>query len=309
MKSKTTLTAIILVLSFVLIVFYIVQAGISLSSEQRSVLTLLIKIYLGASIYCIISSEITGNYSQVDRLWSTIPIVYAWVASNCDDFGWRSVIAAVLITLWGIRLSYNFALKGGFSWLPWKGEEDYRWAYLRKDSILSNIWVWRLFNVFFISLYQMGLILYFTLPVVLTVGNSGRAFNIIDGIAIAGFLFFLGIETLADIQQFKFQKEKYRRIESGEELGSVYGRGFIRSGLWAYMRHPNYMGEQMIWAMVYLLGVAASGLWINWTIGGFILLVLLFWGSSDFSEKISSGKYPEYKNYQSEVGRFFPRIF
>jgi steroid 5-alpha reductase family enzyme len=36
------------------------------------------------------------------------------------------------------------------------------------------------------------------------------------------------------------------------------------------------------------------------------LLVLLFKGSSDFSESITEEKYPEYIKYQKRVGRFLP---
>lgn len=39
-----------------------------------------------------------------------------------------------------------------------------------------------------------------------------------------------------------------------------------------------------------------------------MLLCLLFVGSSDFSEKISAGKYPAYRDYQQRVGRFLPRL-
>jgi len=34
--------------------------------------------------------------------------------------------------------------------------------------------------------------------------------------------------------------------------------------------------------------------------------LVLFQGSSDFSEEISSGKYPGYKDYQKKVSRFIP---
>jgi len=34
--------------------------------------------------------------------------------------------------------------------------------------------------------------------------------------------------------------------------------------------------------------------------------VILFKGSSDFSEDISAAKYPEYKEYQKRVPRFIP---
>jgi steroid 5-alpha reductase family enzyme len=36
------------------------------------------------------------------------------------------------------------------------------------------------------------------------------------------------------------------------------------------------------------------------------LLIILFKGSSDFSEDISAGKYPEYSEYQRRVPRFIP---
>ena len=153
----------------------------------------------------------------------------------------------------------------------------------------------------------MALILYFTLPSVLTI-NSDMPISIVDVLIILGFVFFLAIETMADIQQFRFQKEKHRRINSGGDLEG-YAHGFVRTGLWAYMRHPNYMAEQSIWLMVYLAGAAATGDWFNWTIGGFILLVFLFRGSSDFSEKISASKYPAYEDYQKNVGRFLPKLF
>jgi steroid 5-alpha reductase family enzyme len=58
--------------------------------------------------------------------------------------------------------------------------------------------------------------------------------------------------------------------------------------------------------MFYGFSIAASGQWLNWSITGCFLLIALFLGSSNFSEWISSEKYPEYKKYQKEVSRFVP---
>jgi steroid 5-alpha reductase family enzyme len=55
--------------------------------------------------------------------------------------------------------------------------------------------------------------------------------------------------------------------------------------------------------------VVATGQWFNWSIGGAILLLLLFRGSADFSEEISASKYPKYLEYQENVPRFIPNIF
>ena len=298
----------ILLLSFLAVIVYLWNTPIDLDEEQGYVISVLFKIYLIASISSILISEISGNYSQVDKLWSVLPIIYSWVVSYYDGFEYRTLICAVLITLWGLRLSYNFAKKGGYSWIPWKGEEDYRWDILKKRTALGNRYLWSLFNIFFISFYQLGLILYFTIPVVLCMNTGDDPWNWIDILALSLFIIFFIIEAIADKQQFEFQTEKYKLIHSGQELSGVYKKGFIDSGLWGIVRHPNYLGEQMMWFAIYLFGVAATGEWINWTIGGILLLILLFRGSSDFSESISSEKYPDYKDYIRSVGRFFPKL-
>jgi steroid 5-alpha reductase family enzyme len=95
-------------------------------------------------------------------------------------------------------------------------------------------------------------------------------------------------------------------IRNGEELTGIYKQGFLDQGLWSLSRHPNYFAEQNIWISFYLFSVAASGQWLNWSIAGCLLLLVLFQGSSEFSEEISSSKYPKYKEYQKRVRRFLP---
>jgi steroid 5-alpha reductase family enzyme len=71
----------------------------------------------------------------------------------------------------------------------------------------------------------------------------------------------------------------------------------------------NYSAEQAIWVIFYFFSVAATGRWFNWSLAGCLLLLLLFQGSSDFSEGISSKKYPRYAIYKKQVGRFLPKIW
>ena len=82
----------------------------------------------------------------------------------------------------------------------------------------------------------------------------------------------------------------------------------MSEGLWRYVRHPNFASEQAIWICFYFFGVAATGQWINWTLAGPSLLILLFLGSSQMTESISSGKYPDYAAYRKDVPRFLPDI-
>lgn len=301
---RTILVLIATLIALPVIAFYYDQA---LSAEQWNALSMAIKIMLGVALTCFAVSELTRNYSQVDKLWSVIPVVYGWWFASQSGFNERLVLMAVLVTIWAARLTFNFARRGGYHWLLWKGEEDYRWGILRQMPILQSRLTWGLFNLFFISLYQNSLILLFTLPMVVAWQGQTTPLNALDYVAAALMFAFIVIETIADQQQYDFQTEKYRRFHAGEPLGD-YAAGFCSTGLWRLVRHPNYASEQAIWLCFYLFSVAATGRWLNWSLTGAVLLILLFLGSSDFSEKISAGKYPAYKDYQGRTPRFLPKI-
>lgn len=273
-----------------------------------SLVNLWITILIIVVLTCFIVSEITRNYSQVDKLWSLLPPAYAWVTVGSFHTA-RTVIMAVLVTLWGLRLTYNFHRKGGYNIIPWKGEEDYRWSILRKSSALKGRLWFGAFNLLFISLYQNVVILLFTTPILMAALHPESPLGATDILAAALMITFLITETVADNQQYRFQTMK-RSASGGEhEYRDSLNKGFLTEGLWKYLRHPNFASEQAIWISFYFFGVAASGKWINFTLLGPVLLVLLFIGSSIMTENISSSKYPEYSTYQKEVPKFIPRIF
>lgn len=257
---------------------------------------------------CFIVSEITRNYSQVDKLWSMLPPAYSWVTVAAFPTS-RTIIMAILVTIWGLRLSYNFHRKGGYNLIPWKGEEDYRWKILRESPALKGRFRFGLFNLLFISLYQNILIMLFTTPILLVALHPEKPLGVTDLVAAIMMLTFLIIETVADNQQFRFQTLKRQEAVNSSVYRDSLKKGFLTEGLWKHVRHPNFASEQAIWISFYFFGVAASGEWINITLVGPALLVLLFIGSSVMTEKISSSKYPEYSVYQKEVPKFIPRLF
>lgn len=258
---------------------------------------------------CFLVSEISRNYSQVDKLWSLAPLGYTWYMAYASGWNERLVLMAALVTAWGLRLTYNFSRRGGYSWKFWSGEEDYRWAELRKMPLFARKGAFSLFNLFFISYYQMALILLFTLPTAVAWQGADTPLGWPDYLVAVLLLGFLVMETVADNQHYAFQTEKHRRLKAGEALDGAYADGFCQSGLWARLRHPNYAAEQAIWLCFYLFSVSATGRWINWSLAGAVLLLLLFQGSADFSEGISARKYPKYAEYRKRVGRFLPRLF
>jgi steroid 5-alpha reductase family enzyme len=263
---------------------------------------------LTAALVCFLVSEITRNYSQVDKLWSLMPVVYSLMTLAAFPSP-RIWIMSFLVIIWGFRLSYNFSRKGGYNIIPWKGEEDYRWKIMSRHPALKGRIRFGLFNLFFISFYQHFLILFFSMPLLMAAKYNNSGLTLTDIIAASLMLLFIVIETIADDQQFRFRKLK-REAEIKEEFVSEsLKKGFITDGLWRFVRHPNFISEQAIWISFYLFGVAASGKWINWTLAGSLLLVLLFIGSTALTERISNEKYPGYADYRKEVPKYFPRLF
>jgi hypothetical protein len=127
--------------------------------------------------------EVTSDPSIVDRLWSILPMLYVGhlllsVQDGPPQQSPRLVLMTALTCAWGLRLTYNFAIKGGFS-----GGEDYRWAEVRRISAtplpsrMHDIpgcvqvrkwfpagWRFETFNLVFICMFQHVLILGFTTP-------------------------------------------------------------------------------------------------------------------------------------------------
>jgi len=289
------------------------------SSTLTALQNTMLYVYLPAVGVCWILGELTSNISQVDKIWSIIPFLFCWYITS---YYWdvKSVLMSVLATLWGIRLTYQFARKGGYSWRFWEGEEDYRWVHVRSQlsGLANNRMLFAVFNLLFICGYQLMLLFLISgFVLIAAIGDGELELRISDIIAACFTAFFILMETIADYQMQAFQREKYRRIKSGEPLeGSDqhYELGFNTNGLFAYSRHPNFTCEQAIWISFYFFSVNFDPISKNlFNIGGFfnvsivgcILLVFLFTKSTDLTEEISAAKYPAYTKYQQNVGRIF----
>ena len=299
---------ITLILSLIVLVYLIFYGNIfefELNKFQMSVFKDSVIIYLFLTGLCFLVGEISKNYSQVDKVWSIAPMIYVWFFTYHSDFNLRMMLMSILVTIWGIRLTYNFARKSGYSIYFWRGEEDYRWKILKERVPIFNIKiVWSIFNLLFICLYQMGLIFLFSLPVLAAWQGDSSDLNIYDLIIAILMLSFIITESIADKQQFEFQSNKYKKIDNNESLTGDFKRGFLSNGLWSISRHPNFISEQLIWVTFYLFSISATGVYLNWSIIGCVLLIILFYNSANYTESISEKKYPDYKQYKKKVSMF-----
>jgi steroid 5-alpha reductase family enzyme len=261
-----------------------------------------LEVAIGAAVilaaFCWAASVKTGNYSQVDRLWSIAPPLYAlWFAASAGFASSRLDVMAALALLWGARLTWNFARKGGYR----RGEEDYRWPELRRRLGPT---LFQVFNATFIAPFQNALLLLLALPAYVAWQGRATPFGWVDGIAATAFLLFWIGEAVADQQQWRFQQDKKGLRARGEPVQAE----FLTAGLFRYSRHPNFFCEQAMWWAFYLFSVGASGRWFNASIAGPVILTLLFQGSTRLTEELTLRKYPAYRDYQKTTPRLFPSL-
>ena len=76
----------------------------------------------------------------------------------------------------------------------------------------------------------------------------------------------------------------------------------VTRGIYRYIRHPIYTAILFGAFGVFLVSGALSQLLI------YVLLCILFWYKSGYEEELLVKKFPDYEEYKSTSGRFFPRI-
>ena len=281
------------------------------------------------ALYTFVLAIFTNNYSQVDRLWSIIPSLYAWsyvyfeYAKNgtLTDTFFRLFIMSVLITAWSIRLTFNYWRKGGYT----VGSEDYRWEHVKKFLHYPEYKLpFQLFNLTFIAAFQNWLLYAITLPMwYIQKYNRREPFNIYDLLLTVLHIMALTYETIADEQQWNFQTKKYKwlkskKLEDKEFTEVDFKSGFLTRGLFAYSRHPNFFAEMCQWIIILAFTFSSQYVLIlkgdysrviNLSAVGVVVYICLFQGSTVLTEKLSATKYPNYKLYQKSVSRFIPSIF
>lgn len=113
---------------------------------------------------------------------------------------------------------------------------------------------------------------------------------------VAGFAF----EVTADVQKSRFKTDAANQGQ------------FIRDGLWAWSRHPNYFGEIMLWIGVALVALPTLAGWRLLTLVSpvFVLLLLTRVSGVPMLEARADEKWggqPDYEAYKSRTPVLIPR--
>lgn len=125
----------------------------------------------------------------------------------------------------------------------------------------------------------------------------------ITWLSILGIIVFvtgLVIEATADMQKFSFNNKETNKGK------------WIDEGVWRASRHPNYLGEMMVWIGMYMVVLPSltGNQWV-WALLSplYIVVLLLFVSGVPLLEKSADKKWgtdPAYKKYKKEVPSVLP---
>ncbi|KAG9315152.1 DUF1295-domain-containing protein [Chiua virens] len=244
---------------------------------------------LATTLTTYILSILTGNVSQVDRVWTFLPAIYtayyallplwprAWQAfpflfpytpetvhdAFVDTYSPRALLMLALVVTWMVRLSYNTWRRGLFGW----NSEDYRWLIVRGNM---SVWQFQAVNLTFIAVTQNIILFLLGIPAKIAITQPHTMLDISDYVlGVFGFLTIL-TEFVADNQQYSYQTFKRSgKLNPNEWIGARIAwtkrdaqRGFVTRGLWAWSRHPNFLCEQSFWVIINLIPlVCTDGPW------------------------------------------------
>jgi len=225
------------------------------------------------------------NSSIVDIFWGSGFVIAGWAYYflTPDGFLPRKLLIAILVTIWGLRLSTHVFLRN-------KGKgEDFRYQKWRGEN--GSKWWWK-------SLFQVFLLQGFLLWIISTPLLAAQFFAKVDHLTFLDFagavVWVIGFffEAMGDLQLAQFKKNPANR-------GKV-----LNTGVWRYSRHPNYFGDAAQWWGYYLIALSAGG-W--WSIFSPILMTFLLVRVSGVAllEKTMSVK-PGYKEYIESTSAFIP---
>ncbi len=243
-------------------------------------------VILGMMILLWLLSLVLKNSSIVDIFWGTGFVIITWMTFllTPDGFEARKWLLAILVTIWGLRLSLHILRRN------WGKPEDFRYQAWRAQAGAG--WWWRsLFKVFLLQ----GVLLWIISTPLLAAQYSPQPAHLtwLDFLAIPIWLTGFFFEAVGDWQLARFKDRPDNR-------GKV-----LKTGVWRYTRHPNYFGDAAQWWGYYLIALSAGG-W--WTIFSPILMTLLLMRVSGATllEKTLKEEKPGYKEYIETTSEFFP---
>lgn len=236
-----------------------------------------------ATIVVWIFTLIFKNTSIYDPYWSVAPIVIGiYVLCMLGNYNPINIIYLVILSIWGIRLTINWLIVcTGFDY------EDWRYRNYRENLPKP---LFHLVNFFGLQMVPT-LVVYAGLSPIFVMFNKETSYSYLSLIGIVLMIIGILLEIFADKQMHQFLNETKEKVT-------------CKKGLWNFSRHPNYLGENLIWIGTFVAMLFAD---INkWYVGiGMILMLALFlFISIPLAEHRQIKRRKDYAEYKRTTSMF-----
>ncbi len=234
--------------------------------------------HLSATLVVFIASRTVNNSSLYDPFWSVAPIPIAiylafWPSSQLINIE-KILLILVPILFWASRLTVN--------WIrDWNGlsDEDFRYINLKQKPLSFLI---DLFGIHIYPTLQVNLSLlpiYFSLSI--TTNEPGIGLYFASLFTISAVV----LEFVSDEQMRTFRRNK---DNSGKTM---------QEGLWAYSRHPNYLGEILFWWGIYFMTISLDTSYWYLFICPLIMNLMFSLITCQMMDRRSLERRPNYQEY------------
>ena len=201
----------------------------------------------------------SGKVSVMDVLWGLGFVIIAWTrAIQLDSFNTISVLTLIAVSIWGLRLAFVLHQR-----TKNRGEDP---RYVRMMESAGKNWWWISFLQVFVL--QGILLILVALPIISLISenniDSSLSTSQLIGTALLIGTYCIGmiIEHRGDIELREFKKNS--------------GSGQLKTdGIFSITRHPNHLGEAIIWWSIGGFAVLVGGIASSWALIGPLILTLL----------------------------------
>ena len=236
---------------------------------------------IAATIFIFIFSLLFKNASMYDPYWSVCPMVCSIGFFISNKISLLSVLVLIAVNFWAIRLTYNWAY--GFKGLEF---QDWRYTKLKEENKL----LYPIINFFGIHLFPTLVVYFCMLPFVYII-KEGLEFSYLSLVGFSICIIAVILQLVSDTQMHKYRK-------SGVH-------GLINIGLWKYSRHPNYLGEIMMWyGIAFMLLSIRFDKWY-FILGAVINMLMFLFISIPLQDRRQSKK-EGYEDYKKRTRNLLP---
>ncbi len=178
---------------------------------------------VAATVFTFLFSVLLKNASVYDPYWSVQPLVILFAFAARNGFTPTRVLILAAVTLWGVRLTANWAYTFGDL-----THEDWRYRMLHEKT--GKFYPF----INFIGIHMVPTLVVYgcTLPAAYAMLHTATI-NVGSLLCLLLCLLAVLLQGTADIQMHRYRQN--RTVP------------FIRTGVWKHSRHPNYLAEILMW--------------------------------------------------------------